>query len=107
MFQSIGILSLSTARQAGNIEIYRKTSAYSWLYEIKQRRWEKKVKPIFTARELSILRFSIQGFSIQETANLLCLSSDTIKFHRKKIIAKCQVHTLTEAIRYAIGHKLL
>lgn len=107
LFKSIGILSLSTAQQAGNIVVYTKTSAHVWSYGGKKGSWEKKGKPLFTDRELSILRFSIQGFSIQEMADLLCLTSDTIKFHRKKIIAKCQVHTLTEAIRYAIVHKLL
>lgn len=105
--KSIGVISLSSAQQAGNIEIYTKASAYFWTYITKQGSWEKKTKPIFTNRELSVLHFSIQGFSVQEMADLLYLTSDTIKFHRKKIMAKCQVHTLTEAIRYAIVHRLL
>lgn len=105
--KSMGIAALSTAQQAGNIEVYTKERTHRWVYDRTQKNWIKKVNPIFTYKELTVLYATIQGCTVQEIADLLYLSPDTIKFHRKKIMEKCHVHTLTEAIRYVIVHKLL
>lgn len=105
--KSICLAALSTASQVGNITVYTKEHTHSWVYDATRKNWNRKVNPIFTHKELTILYATNQGFTVKEIANLLYLAPDTIKFHRKKIMEKCQVHTLAEAIRYVIVHKLL
>ncbi|WP_410880243.1 LuxR C-terminal-related transcriptional regulator [Myroides sp. DW712] len=105
--KSICMVSLSTARQAGNITVYTSNPTHCWMYDLMQKNWRRQVNPTFTTKELTVLYATIQGFTVKEIADLLYLAPDTIKFHRKKIMEKCHVHTLTEAIRYVIVHKLL
>jgi len=107
LWRSICLVSLSTAHQAGNSTIFKIGSQQSWVYHSKQKTWEMKAKPRLSSRELEVLQYSIRGYSIQEIASLLCLTSDTIKFHRRKILDKLQVKTIAEAIRFAIVYKLL
>ncbi|MBB1149796.1 helix-turn-helix transcriptional regulator [Myroides sp. NP-2] len=105
--KSICMASLSTAQEAGNIAVYTKTRTHCWKFNAQQQCWELEKSPCFTPKELSVLYASIQGFTVQEIADLLYLAPDTIKFHRRKIMEKCQVNTLAQAIRYVIVNKLL
>ena len=105
--KSIVIVSLSTVRQSGNSKIFKFNSPNMWEYHKDQKKWKKSNKPKLTSRELEILHYAIRGYSVQEIATLLCLTLDTIKFHRRNIMDKLQVSTITKAIHYAIVHKLL
>ncbi|WP_233266124.1 helix-turn-helix transcriptional regulator [Myroides fluvii] len=107
LWKSICIVSLSTAHQAGNSTIFKRGSEHIWVYHSKQKTWEMRTKPKLSPRELEVLQYSIRGYAILEIASLLCLTADTIKFHRKKILEKLQVKTTAEAIRFAIVHKLI
>ncbi|WP_353158990.1 LuxR C-terminal-related transcriptional regulator [Myroides odoratus] len=107
LWKSVCIVSLSTAHQMGNSKIFKLNSASTWAYDLNQNTWETTIKPQLSPRELEILQYSIRGYKIQEIASFIYVTPDTIKFHRKKILEKLQVHTIAEAIRFAIVNKLL
>ncbi|MGG5506812.1 MULTISPECIES: response regulator transcription factor [unclassified Myroides] len=107
LWKSICIVSLSTAHHIANSKIFKRNSASTWTYNLKHNTWKPEIKPKLSLRELEILQYSIRGYQIQEIASCLYLTCDTIKFHRKKILEKLQVHTIAEAIRFAIVNKLL
>lgn len=107
LWKSICIVSLSTAHHIENSKIFKRNSTSTWIYNLNQNTWKSEIKPKLSPRELEILQYSIRGYKIQEIASSLYLTSDTIKFHRKKILEKLQVHTIAEAIRFAIVNKLL
>jgi DNA-binding CsgD family transcriptional regulator len=45
---------------------------------------------MFTKREKQILELIAKGFTSNKIANLLCISTDTVKMHRKNMIQKAR-----------------
>ena len=48
-----------------------------------------------------------QGLTINEIAEKIFISPDTVKFHRRKLFEKMGVDNITEALSYATNNKLL
>jgi len=61
----------------------------------------------FTARELEMLHYFAQGLSIIETANRTHLSKHTIVAHRRKMMTKAGVNSITELLAYARKKELI
>ena len=49
--------------------------------------------PQLTGRERQIVRFIAQGMTTPQIAEALSLSPETVKWHRKKILAKFSAYT--------------
>jgi NarL family two-component system response regulator LiaR len=66
-------------------------------------------QPLFelTEREQEVLELVVQGQSNQQIADALVISITTVKAHMSNILSKLQVSSRTEAIAYAIRHKLV
>lgn len=58
-------------------------------------------------KEKEILLLASRGFSIKDIADKQNISQSTVKFHRKNILLKLNVESMTEATFYADCHKLL
>lgn len=61
----------------------------------------------FTARELEILQHFAHGLSIAGTAEQTHLSKHTIVAHRRKMMAKVKVNSITELLSYAREQELI
>ncbi len=62
---------------------------------------------VLTDGEKSVLTLSIQGYTMLEIADKICLSPDTIKKYRQRIFEKLDVRNISEAIVAATNNKLL
>ncbi len=71
------------------------------------RRWDKKHYAGTLPREKSVLTLSIQGYTMSEIADRICLSPDTVKKYRQRIFEKLGVRNISEAIAAATNNKLL
>ena len=60
-----------------------------------------------TERELEVLNLVAQGQSNQQIADQLFISLATVKAHISSILSKLQVSSRSEAIAFAIKHKLV
>lgn len=60
-----------------------------------------------TQRELEILKLICQGYSNDEIANELHLSSDTIKWHRSNILSKTGCRNTASLIMHSIRNGLI
>ncbi len=60
-----------------------------------------------TEREREVLSLVVQGRSNQQIADALVVSLATVKAHISSILGKLQVSSRTEAIAFAIKHKLV
>jgi len=65
------------------------------------------IKLAFTARELEVLHYFAQGLSIAQTAERTHLSKHTIVAHRRKMMAKVNVNSITELLFYARKQELI
>jgi NarL family two-component system response regulator LiaR len=66
-------------------------------------------QPLFdlTEREQEVLSLVVQGHSNQKIADALVISITTVKAHISNILSKLGVSSRSEAIAYAIKHKLV
>jgi NarL family two-component system response regulator LiaR len=66
-------------------------------------------QPLFdlTEREQEVLNLVAQGHSNQQIADTLVISLATVKAHISSILSKLQVSSRSEAIAFAIKHKLV
>lgn len=103
----ISNLSLSLKKTAGNIQVSSHLSDVLWTYDFKEDQWIKTDKKKLTHKELDVFRFYIQGLTIPEIAEKIHVSSDTVKWHRRKLFEKLDVKNINEAIEYAVTNNLI
>jgi DNA-binding NarL/FixJ family response regulator len=60
-----------------------------------------------TKREREILKLVSEGKKNREIASLLFISDQTVKVHRRNIMKKLNVGSVTELVRYAMKHGLI
>ncbi len=101
------VVSASTHTDAGHIEMHRVGSSDFFEYNLTTRRWDKRQMPVLTDGEKSVLALSIQGYTMTEIADRICLSPVTIKKYRQRIFDKLDVRNISEAIVAATNNKLL
>lgn len=107
IWKAMCIVSLSTHTDSGNITVFKQGANQLWNYNIKQDTWISEEKVKLTERELDVLRYYAQGYTITEIAEKIFVSPDTIKFHRRKLFEKMQVNNISEALSYVTNNKLL
>lgn len=101
------VVSAATHTDAGHIEMHRVGSSDFFEYNLTTRRWDKRQMPVLTDGEKSVLTLSIQGYTMTEIADRICLSPVTIKKYRQRIFDKLDVRNISEAIVAATNNKLL
>ncbi len=101
------VVSASTHTSPGHIEMHRIDSPEYYEYNMLTRRWAKRFMPELNDGEKSVIRLSIQGLTMNEIADRMCLSTDTIKKYRKQIFEKLGVRNISEAIISATNNRLL
>ncbi len=101
------VVSAATHTDAGHIEMHRADSSEYYVYNVVSRKWHKREMPMLTSGEKSVLSLSIQGYTMAEIAEKICLSPDTIKKYRQRIFDKLDVRNISEAIVAATNNKLI
>ena len=106
IWKALCVVSLSSERTAGNIRIHKSGENKIHRYDIPENVWMTEQKMKLSDRETEILQLSVRGYTINEIADVLFVSSDTVKFHRRKLFEKMSVTSMTEAIAYAVNNNL-
>jgi DNA-binding CsgD family transcriptional regulator len=60
-----------------------------------------------TPRERDVLRLLADGRSNKDIAGALHISPKTAETHRARLMAKLNVHSIVELVRYAIRNKII
>lgn len=107
MWLALCVVSASTHTTAGHIEIHKAGTPEYFKYNRNTRRWVKDVMPSLTEGEKEVITLSIQGYTMTEIADRICLSIDTVKKYRQRIFEKLDVRNISEAIVAATNNKLL
>ncbi|MCO7354690.1 helix-turn-helix transcriptional regulator [Riemerella anatipestifer] len=107
IWKAMCLVALSSNQTEGNIIISKQGSEDFWKFNLDTNVWEKEQKVKLSEREFNILELSARGFTINEIAEKIFISSDTVKFHRRKIFDKFNVQSISEALSYAKINKLI
>ncbi|UZT97108.1 LuxR C-terminal-related transcriptional regulator [Chryseobacterium fluminis] len=107
IWKAMCLVSLSHNHQSGNISIVKQGTDEIWNYDLSESKWIKDEKIKLSEREVEILRLYAQGLTINEIAEKIFVTGDTVKFHRRKLFDKMGVNNITEAMSYATSYKLI
>lgn len=107
IWKALCVVSLSNNKTSGNIMIGKECVNSFYRYDIDNNTWKEEEKIILNEREREIIHFSFQGLSIEEIANEMFLSSDSIKYHRRHLFEKLGVNNINEAIAFAMSQSLI
>jgi len=107
LWKAICLISLSSENKSGNIRVYNKRNNKVFNYDLDGDFWKETEAVKLTSREKEILHYSTRGYTINKIAEVIFISPDTIKFHRKKLFEKLNVANISEAITYAKNNKLI
>lgn len=107
LWKAIAIISLSSEKESGNIRVINHKDNRVFNYDLEGDFWKESEAVKLSSREKEILQHSTRGYTISEISELLFVSPDTIKFHRKKMFEKLGVANISEAITYATNNKLI
>ncbi len=107
IWKTLGMISLATSNLPGNITLSKDGDITILKYNIETEQWIRHSKIVLSEREIQILRLYAQGLTINEIASVLNLSADTIKFHRRNLLQKMEVNTISKALAYATAYKLI
>ena len=101
------VVSLATQKTAGNFEAHMHGEDYFWTYSLESRKWEKAYNNVLNEREKEILLLSAQGNTIDQIADKLYITNNTVKYHRKNLFKKIGVSTISEALWLAAEKKMI
>ena len=104
---AVCVVSLASHRDVGNVEAHIDGRDGYWIYSFKEKKWRKHGLTPLSEREKEVLFSAAQGYNSNEIAKNLCISRDTVKFHRKNLFKKLNVNKMTEALLEALNKKLL
>ncbi|MDF1695522.1 MAG: helix-turn-helix transcriptional regulator [Saprospiraceae bacterium] len=107
MWKALCLISLSAEQNSGNIKIYKTGGNKIHKYDLEGDFWKATEKIVLTSREKEVLQYSTRGYTINEVAEAIFVSPDTVKFHRRKLFEKLEVVNISEAISYATNNKLI
>jgi DNA-binding CsgD family transcriptional regulator len=101
------IISLSSHSKPGNIVLHIADQPFFYEYSLINHHWKENKGITLNEREKDVLSLSAQGYSMNEIADRLFVTFDTIKFYRRRILEKLQVKNITEALSFATSYRLL
>ncbi|MBT8062118.1 MAG: response regulator transcription factor [Xanthomonadales bacterium] len=68
---------------------------------------ERSQQHVLTTRQREILQLLAEGKTMKEAANILCVTSRTVAFHKYRIMEDLGIKTNSELIHYAIKQGLI
>ena len=107
MWLALCTIGLSAMQTAGHAIIKKAGSNIYHEYSLDRHEWIEKEMGRLRDIERSILILSAQGFTMNDIADKLCKSVDTIKKYRKGLFKKFGVKNITAALTYATNYKML
>ena len=107
LWKAMCIVSISHHKNAGNVCIHKQGTDETWELNIENNVWRKSEKPKLTKREIEILRLHAQGLTINQIAEKIFVSADTVKYYRRRIFERLGVSNIVEALSYTVNNKII
>lgn len=107
IWKSMCIVSIAHHKNAGNVYIHKQGTDETWELNTGNGVWRKSEKPKLSKREIEILRLHAQGLTINQIAEKIFVSSDTVKYYRRRIFERLGVSNMVEALSYAVNNKMI
>ena len=100
-------VSLAATDEPGHIIMQKNGERGYYEYSTSRHKWEKKEGITLSETERDVLRLSAQGYTMNDIADRLCKSVDTIKACKRNLFAKLGVKNIAEALFYATNYQMI
>ncbi|HEY8934926.1 MAG TPA: response regulator transcription factor [Cyclobacteriaceae bacterium] len=80
-------------------------SYFDWIYDFKKEQDAKEYR--LSEREIQIIKLIIDGKGNGEIAEIIFVSEDTVKTHRKNIFKKLNVHNASELMAFVLNNGVI
>ncbi|MBE6319144.1 MAG: helix-turn-helix transcriptional regulator [Bacteroidales bacterium] len=101
------VASIPSNGTVGEIIMSRNGANTQWRYSREGKRWKEEPRFELNENELNVLKFSAMGYTMNEIAELVHRSFDTVKVYRKNIFEKLGAENISEAINIAMNYRLI
>ena len=101
------IVSLAPTQEIGVAFMTKINSDMRWKFSLNSERWEQIDKIELNEFEKKVIRLANQGLSVNQIAEEIKRSKDSVKCYRKSLFLKLGVSKISEAIAIATHHKLI
>lgn len=99
--------ALSARNSPGHIIMKKSGSNKFYELSLDGHKWQYKDAIPLNETEREVLILSAQGYTMNEIADKLCKSVDTIKACKRNLFARLQVKNIAEALSYATNYRIL
>lgn len=99
--------SISSGNRFGELVMSKYKSKQFWIYNRQKRKWMEMSRPELKDMEREVLKLSAMGYTMNEIADIISRSFDTVKSYRKSLLEKLDVANISEAISFAINYRLI
>lgn len=107
MWKAMCIVSMAHHSHPGNVFIKRQGSDEIRELDLETSTWRKMTKPSLSEREIEVLRLYAQGLTINQIAEKIFVSPDTVKYYRRRIFERLSVTSIVEALAVAVSSKII
>jgi len=107
MWLALCLVSTSSNHTPGHVLIQNTKDGTCYEYNFDNKEWLPLPKVKFTKTEKLVLLLTNQGYTMDDIAEKTGTTLYAIRFHRVNILRKLKVKNISEAIIYALNHKLI
>lgn len=104
---AICTISLAATNEPGNVIMKKVGASTFYQYSLYDHKWEERKEIVLTDNEREVLSLSTQGYTMNDIADNICKSVDTVKACKRSIFQKMDVKNIAEALTYAQNHQLI
>ncbi len=104
---AICTISLAATNEPGNVIMKKAGASTYFQYSLYDHKWEECKEIVLTDNEREVLSLSTQGYTMNDIADNICKSVDTVKACKRSIFQKMDVKNIAEALTYAQNHQLI
>ncbi len=104
---SLCLVSLAHSREVGEAYISAVNSNKRWKFSLKSDHWKQIEDLTLSEHEKAVVSLAHQGLSVEEIAQIIHRSEDSVKGYRKALFQKLGVSNIAEAIAVATSRKLI
>lgn len=104
---AICTISLAAGNEPGNVIMKKPGAGVFFEYDLYLHKWVEKKEIVLSETEREVLSLSTQGYTMNDIAENICKSVDTVKACKRSIFQKMDVKNIAEALTYAQNHQMI
>lgn len=100
-------VSASAANRSGNTYLRKKGEDFFYEYFFNEHKWRMQQVAKINQVEMKILQLSAQGYTMEQIAEKICKSVDSIKTYKRQLFKKTKSNNIAGTLMYNLNYDLL